>query len=58
MARKICQFCNKYPAKRLKPIENGPVWGLSLEGGSDEYCSHDCWEADIRLKDKVADDRA
>ncbi len=55
MAGKICQFCNESLAKHLEPIENGPVWGLPLEDGSDNYCSYDCWETDIQLKNKAAE---
>jgi hypothetical protein len=55
MENKVCEFCNKYPATHLKPTENGPTWGLTLEGGPDKYCSHDCWESDIQFQNKIAD---
>jgi hypothetical protein len=55
MADKICAFCNKYPAMHLEPVENGPTWGLTLEDGSDKFCSHDCWESDIQYRNKMAE---
>jgi hypothetical protein len=54
MADKICAFCNKYPAMHLDPEENGPVWGLALEDGSDKYCCHECWESATQFKNKMA----
>jgi len=64
MTTKVCEFCNKYPAKHLEPIENGPGFGLTLENydfegnplGSDDYCSHECWELDIHTENKMAED--
>lgn len=56
MADRVCEFCNQQPARHLEPVENGPVFGLTLEDGSDRYCSHECWEADIQFKNKLAED--
>jgi hypothetical protein len=56
MAAKICEFCNESPARHLEPTADGPTWGLSLDGGSDDYCSYYCWEAEIQLKNKVAEE--
>jgi hypothetical protein len=54
-ATKVCEFCNQSPAKHLGPMENGPMFGLELEGETDNYCSHDCWESELAIKNKVAD---
>jgi hypothetical protein len=51
MATKVCTFCNKYPAKHLEAAQNGPVLGLLLEHGSDDFCTDECWEADIWKQD-------
>jgi hypothetical protein len=51
--QKLCEFCGEYAAKHLQPMENGPNWGLSLENGSDDYCTHDCWEKDIRMHSEL-----
>ena len=54
---KLCEFCEEYPAMHLEPLENGPVYGLTLGHdlagkliGSDDYCSYECWENDIKVK--------
>jgi len=54
---KICEFCGRYPAIHLESAENGPMFGLALENddaegnpvGSDKYCSHECWESDVKI---------
>lgn len=64
MANKVCDFCNEAPAVHLEPIENGPGFGLTLENndlegnslGSDDYCSHECWELDIHVENEKAKD--
>jgi hypothetical protein len=62
--KKPCEFCGKYEAAHLTPIENGPIFGLTLgdgglggsSRGSDRYCSHECWESDIKVQELAADD--
>jgi hypothetical protein len=56
MAEKICAFCNKAPARHLDPVESGPCFGLTLEDGSDDYCCHECWESDLHVQNKMAED--
>ena len=52
---KICETCNEAAATRLGPMESGPTFGLSLEGGSNDYCCHECWENTIQYKRKLAE---
>jgi hypothetical protein len=40
-------------AVHLEPVENGPNWGLTLERGSDLYCSYDRWEKDIKVQEEL-----
>jgi hypothetical protein len=64
MAEKVCEYCNEAPARHLAAEESGPGFGLTLENndlegnslGSDDYCSHECWELDIHTKNKMAED--
>ena len=53
---KGCKFCDEKPARQLKPMENGPMWGLKLERGSDDYCTHECWESDLQFATKSKED--
>jgi|HubBroStandDraft_6_1064221.scaffolds.fasta_scaffold01148_4 hypothetical protein len=63
-APNMCSYCGEVAAKHLEPVENGPAYGLTLENydlefnllGSEEYCSHECWELDIYSQDKMAYD--
>ena len=55
MQTKICEMCNDAAATRLGPMESGPTFGLSLEGGSNDYCCHECWENAIQYKRKLAE---
>jgi hypothetical protein len=52
---KICEHCNEVPAVHLRPMESGPTFGLTLADGSDDYCSHECWENAIQFERKLAE---
>jgi hypothetical protein len=64
MATNMCSYCGEVATKHLEPVENGPAYGLTLENydiefnllGSEEYCSHKCWELDIHAQDRMHDD--
>jgi hypothetical protein len=57
----LCKFCGKHEAVYLEPQEAGPVHAEALENrdaagkvtGSNLYCSHECWESDVKLKRKI-----
>jgi len=55
MTIKICKFCHEFPAKHLDAVESGPVFGLALEHGSDDFCSVECWEASLHVANKIAE---
>lgn len=55
---KLCAFCELYLAMHLEPMKHGPNWGLPLEHGSDDYCSHECWEKDIMVEAKLRGEEA
>ncbi len=55
MATKICKFCHAFPVKHLDPVASGPVFGLALEDGSEDFCSDECWEASIHVANKMAE---
>jgi hypothetical protein len=55
---KMCEWCGEHPPVHLGPAGSGPVFGLELEGETDAYCSHECWEADQAYEMKMADPNA
>jgi hypothetical protein len=61
---KLCKDCGEHKAVYLEPKDAGPVHGEVLEErdvdgnitGSRDYCSYLCWESDVKLKRKLAEE--
>ena len=55
---KMCAWDGKQPATHLGPMEIGPVFGLELQGETGNYCSHECWEAQLQFNRRMADEKS